>query len=73
MMVAVVVVVVVVMIIMRNSDRALNTADGRADRTTHDSPDRTRGTIAFVGAFLRPSNDSLGLRCQRHRKNNEHQ
>lgn len=72
MMVAVVV-VVVVMIMMRNSNRALNAADGRADRTTHDSPDRTRGTIAFVGTFFRAPNDSLGLRCQRHRKNNEHQ
>jgi len=66
-------VAVVVVPVIRNSDRALNAADGRPDRTAHDSPDRTCRVIAFVCAFLRAPNDSLGMCCQGHDKNSKRQ
>ena len=66
-------VAVVVVPVMRNSDRALNTADCRPHWNAHDSPDWTCNAIAFMGAFLRAPDDSLGLCCQGHGKNSKRQ
>ena len=50
---------------MRNSQyaiyRANRAADPGADRTTHDSTDRTRRAAAFAGAFLRAADDPLRM------------
>jgi hypothetical protein len=64
---------VVVVIMVGDANRALNAANGRADRTTHDSPDRTCRAITFVRAFFGAANNSLGLCCQRHGKNSNRQ
>lgn len=65
--------VAVIVVAMRNSDRAFYAADRSADRAAHDSPDRTCRAIAFVDAFLRTADDSLGLRRQRRGKNDKRQ
>jgi hypothetical protein len=54
-------------------DATLNAADDPADCTAHDFSDRTGRLIAFLGPFFRALNDPLSLRCQGHRKNDEHQ
>jgi len=48
---------------MRNAEYALDgadcTADTGSDSTAHDTADRARGTIAFIGPFLRAAHNAL--------------
>lgn len=69
--------VVVTLVVLRYSeytlDATLNAADDPAYSTTNGPSDRSGCLIALLGAFFRALNDPLSLRCQGHRKNDEHQ